>query len=126
MLDHGATRALLDDLGGRVAAAWGEPSRCDLELRTGLIPDLVAARARVGEAAWSEVVQRFLAGPRPRAVATGLLVLLRRCAPAPRREREVTTTAYLPSAPAPAPGLSRYQRAVLALLGPCLPPGKVQ
>lgn len=119
-------RDLLDELGARVAAVWGETARWDLETRTGLVPELVAARDRVGPEAWAATVATFTAGPKPRAIAQGLLALLRRQAAAVPRAREVAVTSFMPTAPAPAPGLTQYQRRLLALFGPCPPPGKMQ
>lgn len=105
----------LDDLGAKVAKRWGETSRWDLEMRTGLLPEVGAARRALGER-WPAVVAEFLAGPKPRMVAAALLKVARKHQREPVRVelvREVVNG--LPTIRPTAPGLSGYQRALLGL-----------
>lgn len=115
------TRMVLDRLGDQVAQIWGEPARVDLEMRTGLVPELVAARRSLDEQAWTEAVREFLAGPRPRQVASGLLAVLRRTRrrkPAARAGSREVVAGHLREQPRPSPDLTPYQKALLRLV-PC-------
>jgi hypothetical protein len=85
MLDLRSTLAMLAP---RVTAAWGPAAAFDLEMRVEPLAELAAAIERVGPAVFEAELASYLAGPRAKAVAIGLLIRLRRrpAAPVPIQE----------------------------------------
>ena len=81
-------RRLLDTMQPQVTKAWGPAAAYDLEMRVEPLAELAAALERVGPAVFEAELASYLAGPRPRAVAIGLLTRLRRrpAAPVPVQE----------------------------------------
>lgn len=120
-----STRAFLDRLGNMVAAAWGEGARYDLEMRTGLLPELVAARDALGEK-WAGVLAEFLSAKTPpRSVGAGLLAHMRRRAREPASRPTAREVVRGLSAARPSAELTPYHRALLGLMT-CDPTAKMQ
>lgn len=106
-------------LSASIAKAWGARAAYDFEMRTGLVGELSELWRSAGEVAWDLGVAEVLAGPRPGprdVVATRFIVAVKAAARVAPQAPVVTPTATL----------GRYERALLALLGPCEQASEVQ
>lgn len=94
-------RSTLATLQPRVAKAWGPAAAYDLEMRVEPLAELAAAIERVGPAVFETELASYLAGPRAKAVAIGLLIRLRRrpTAPVPAAEPGLDWGAPIQEAP---------------------------